>query len=173
MLQQILFHTPIYVWIILAGLIYRGYLSSKDREVAFAKLFFIPAIMPLLTVPDLALKFGHAVPALAIWASAAGVAALLTWQFSNANITRAPLAGQVLVRGSWLPLVAMMAVFLSKYALNVMLALVPHARHDVQFATALCALFGVFNGVFFGWIARDSTTYLQTRVTLPAAQTVS
>jgi hypothetical protein len=162
MLQQILTRTPLYVWAILAGLIYRGYLASKDREVVFWKLFIIPAIMPLLTVPDLTLKFGHAGQSVAIWAGAAALVTLLTWQFSRARVSPAAQAGNVLVRGTWLPLVAMLGIFFTKYAVNVMLAINPQARGDVLFAAACCALFGVFNGVFFGWAARDATSYLQT-----------
>lgn len=163
MLQQILIRTPFYVWLILAGLIYRGYLSSKDREVVFWKLFLIPALMPLLTLPDLAIKFGRPGLSFAIWAVAAAVTAALTWQLSSAKITLAEQAGKVLVRGTWLPLTAMMGVFFTKYALNVLLAISPQARHDPVFSAVVCALFGLFNGIFFGWMARDTTAWLQAR----------
>ena len=33
MIQQIVSHTPVYVWALLAFLLYRGYLASRDREV--------------------------------------------------------------------------------------------------------------------------------------------
>lgn len=161
MLQQILIRTPFYVWLILAGLIYRGYLSSKDREVVFWKLFLIPALMPLLTLPDLANKFGQPGMSFAIWAVAAVATAALTWQISSARITLAEQAGKVLVRGSWLPLTAMLGVFFAKYALNVVLAIAPQARHDSLLATVACSLFGLFNGTFFGWMARDTTAWLQ------------
>jgi hypothetical protein len=173
MLQQILIRTPIYVWVILAALVYRGVLSSRDREVAFWKLFILPAVMPLLTLPDLALKFGSDARTVAIWAGGAALAALLTWQFSSGKVTPAQQAGNVMVRGSWLPLAAMLAVFIGKYVLNVMLVVLPHARHDAQFAALACALFGVFNGVFFGWVARDTSSYLQARAQSATIQAVS
>ena len=163
MLQQILIRTPFYVWLILAGLLYRGYLSSKDREVDLWKLFLIPALMPLLTIPDLAIKFGQLGTTFAIWAMAAVVTAVLTWQCSSPKVTLAAQPGKVLVRGSWLPLAAMMLVFFTKYALNIMLAVSPQARHDSVFAAVVCSLLGLFNGLFFGWLARDTTAWLQTR----------
>lgn len=163
MLQQILIRTPFYVWLILAGLIYRGYLSSKDREVVFWKLFIIPALMPLLTLPDLAVKFGHLGQTFAIWAVAAVITAALVWQWSSAKISLAAQAGKVLVRGSWLPLAAMMGVFFTKYALNILLAISPQARHDPVLAAVVCTLCGVFNGIFFGSMARDTTAWLQAR----------
>lgn len=173
MLQQILIRTPLYVWLILAALIYRGYLSSRDREVAFWKLFILPAVMPLLTLPDLATKFGSSAQTFALWAAGAGLAAVLTWQFSSGKVSPVQQAGNVMVRGSWLPLAAMMAVFFGKYALNVMLVVLPHVRHDAQFAALACALFGVFNGVFFGWVARDTSSYLQGRAQSATIQAVS
>lgn len=163
MLQQILIRTPFHVWVILAGLIYRGTIASTNREVAFWKLFIIPAIMPLLTLPDLAIKFGHIGTTFGIWAAAAGVTAALTWHCSSGKVALAKQAGNVLVRGSWLPLAAMMGVFCAKYALNVMLAISPQARHDALIAGIACALFGLLNGIFFGWLARATTTWLQER----------
>jgi hypothetical protein len=173
MLQQILIRTPFYVWVILAGLLYRGYIASTDREVTFWKLFIIPAIMPLLTLPDLALKFGAGAQTFAIWGAAAGAATLLTWQFSSARVTPAQRAGNVLVRGSWMPLAAMMAVFFSKYALNIVLAISPQARHETLFATLFCALFGIFNGIFFGSMAKDATAYTQARSPRKAIASIS
>jgi hypothetical protein len=51
----------------------------------------------------------------------------------------------------------MMAVFFTKYAASVLLAVLPHARQDVLFAAAVCALFGVFSGCFLGRLGRDVT----------------
>jgi hypothetical protein len=161
MLQQILIRTPIYVWIILAMLVYRGIVASTDREMAFGKLLIIPLILPLLTLPDLAMKFGHAGLTLSTWTSAAAIAAIITFQLSGARISHTGTAGKVLVRGSWLPLVLLMALFLTKYAANVMLVINPQARGDTLFIAVVCALFGLLNGIFFGRLLRDSATYRQ------------
>jgi hypothetical protein len=59
------------------------------------------------------------------------------------------------VRGSWAPLAMMMAVFFTKYAASVLLAVLPHAREDALVAAGVCALFGAFNGYFLGRLARD------------------
>jgi hypothetical protein len=37
--------TPIYVWALLAFLLYRGYLASKDREMSLFKVALIPLVM--------------------------------------------------------------------------------------------------------------------------------
>jgi hypothetical protein len=66
-------------------------------------------------------------------------------------------AGTVKLRGSWLPLALMMAVFCMKYVAAVLCALHPLARTDALFVVPVCALFGVLNGVFLGRLARDLT----------------
>jgi hypothetical protein len=67
MLQQILSHTPAYVWAILAFLVYRGVIASLDREVALKKLFIIPAVMLALSLHDLAGKFGFTSLSVPAW----------------------------------------------------------------------------------------------------------
>lgn len=45
MLLQILTHTPVFVWALLAGLIALGVTQSRDRRVAPARLLALPALM--------------------------------------------------------------------------------------------------------------------------------
>lgn len=163
MLQQILIHTPAYVWAILAFLIYRGLSASADREVEFSKLFIIPAVMLLLSVQDLAGKFGLGGITLAAWAAGAMASAFLTWKLTDARLVLSEKAGRVHLRGSWLPLALMMLVFSTKYVAAVLLALHPEARQNMLFIVFICSLFGVFNGMFFGRLARDTITYYQAK----------
>ena len=163
MLLQILTRTPVYVWIILALLVFRGIVASADREMAFGKLLIIPLVMPLLSLQDISVRFGGAAATFAIWAAAALVTAALVWKISAARLSVGTQAGKVLVRGSWVPLSAMMAVFVTKYVAIVMLAINPSLKQDILFIAAACALFGIFNGIFFGRLLRDTTTWLQIR----------
>ncbi len=167
MLQQIVSHTPAYVWVILAVLVYRGIMASKDRDMAFGKLLIIPAIMLLLSLQDLAGKFGLGGLTLAAWGGAVAVTAVCMWKFGADRLSAGSQAGSVLVRGSWIPLATMMAIFFTKYAASVLLAMQPQARHDTLFVAALCALFGIFNGIFLGRLARDATTWAALRGQAP------
>ncbi|MDB5915855.1 MAG: hypothetical protein JWR40_89 [Massilia sp.] len=157
MLQQILTHTPAYVWAILAFLVYRGVIASTDREVAPGKLFIIPAVMLALSLQDLAGKFGLSGVSMAAWAGGAAVGFGLAWKLGAARVVARTRAGTVMLRGSWLPLGLMMAVFCTKYVAAVLFALHPQARRDVLLVVAVAALFGVLNGVFLGRLARDMT----------------
>jgi hypothetical protein len=155
MLQQILIHTPVYVWAILAVLVWRGTAALRDREMPVRSLFIVPVVMLALSLQDVVTKFGSNAAALVAWAVAAAGTALLVWQFGRGRTSPGATPGSVIVRGSWAPLAMMMAIFVTKYAASVLLAVLPHARQDALFAAGVCVLFGVFNGCFLGRLARD------------------
>ncbi|MCS0589551.1 DUF6622 family protein [Massilia norwichensis] len=155
MLQQIVMHTPAYVWAILAVLVWRGTAALRQREMKLRSLFIVPAVMLALSLQDVLVKFGANAIALAAWAAAAAGTALLVWKFGRSRTAPGATPGSVIVRGSRVPLAMMMAVFFTKYAAAVLLAVLPHARHDALVAAGVCALFGVFNGCFLGRLARD------------------
>ncbi|WP_307189003.1 DUF6622 family protein [Massilia sp. Root335] len=159
MLIQILTHTPIYVWAILAFLVQRGMIAMRDRDVELRKLVMIPAVMLVLSLQDMNAKFGLGGPALAAWALAAAAMALPAGLAGTGRIGASNVPGSVRVRGSRLPLVMMMAVFFTKYVASVALSVAPQLRHDTLFACAVCGLFGVFNGWFVGRLARDLASY--------------
>ena len=155
MLIQILTHTPLYVWAILALLVYRGVIAMRDREMAVRKLFIIPVIMLALSLHDIVAKFGTAFLPLSAWAGGAAVMLLLVLKFSGAGISASEVPGSVRVRGSWVPLAMMMAIFFTKYATAVTLAIRPDIRHDALFSTVVCFLFGVLSGYFLGRLANN------------------
>jgi len=165
MLLQILTHTPIYVWAILALLVYRGIAASRDREMPVSKLFIIPAILLALSLQDLAARFGLGALTMAAWTVAALAGAALTWTLTSARTTRGATPGSVMVRGSWTPLASMMSVFLTKYTLAVLLAMNPQASQQTLVIVLVSGLFGILNGVFIGRLTRDAGSYFR-----PAAQ---
>jgi hypothetical protein len=164
MLIQILTHSPLYVWAILAFLVSRGVIAMREREVQTRKLAIIPIVMLVLSLQDIGAKFGFTGMSLAAWAVGAVGIALLVWRRGGVRVTAGSAAGSVRVRGSWVPLAMMMAVFFTKYAVSVTLAIQPHARQDALFVATVCALFGVFNGYFLGRLARDLKSCLGTPV---------
>ncbi|MFC0132092.1 hypothetical protein CR105_26220 [Massilia eurypsychrophila] len=150
MLIQIVTHTPVYVWAILALLVYRGVVAMRDREMTIRKLFIIPVIMLALSLQDVVAKFGAGFMPLSVWTGSAVLMTLLVWKFSSAGVSAAASSGRVIVHGSWAPLAMMMAIFFTKYATAVTLVIKPSASQDPLFSTVVCALLGVFSGYFLG-----------------------
>lgn len=170
MLTQILAHTPIHVWAILAFLVYRGLIAGRDREVEMRKLCIIPIVMLVLSLQDISAKFGLDGIALAAWVAGVAIALPPVLLFGANRIAAGTASGTVQVRGSWVPLAMMMAVFFTKYAASAMLAVFPLAHQNALAAGAVCALFGLFNGLFLGRLARDLWAYanLQGGAAVPA-----
>lgn len=159
MFSQIVTHTPLYVWAILAFLIYRGVILMRTRDVEVSKLFIIPGVMLALSLFDIAGKFGFGALALAAWLTGAAAMLALVYTCTDARVAPSPLPGHVVMRGSKLPLASMMAIFVTKYVTSIVAAVNPQLRHDTVFIVVVCVLFGMLNGYFFGRLARDLKAY--------------
>jgi hypothetical protein len=160
MLNQIISHTPAYVWTILAFLVLRGVIAMRTREIAIRKLFIIPVVMLVLSLQDIGAKFGYGGVALTMWALALAATMASMWQWSAVRVAPAATPGRVIVRGSMFPLALMMGIFVTKYMASIIVAVQPHLRQDLLFTVVVCTLFGVFNGYFLGRLAGDLKAYL-------------
>ena len=158
MFQQILIHTPLYVWAILGFLVYRGVAASKDRVVGYRSLFIVPAIMLTLGLDSIARGFRLETLAGAAWMVGVMAATALAWRRS-APVKADRAAGTVLQPGSWTPLVLMMAIFCFRYATGVALAMLPALHADSRFAVPVCLAIGVFNGIFAGRLLRAVSSW--------------
>jgi hypothetical protein len=168
-MMQMLTHTPLFVWAILAFLIFRGVLATRDRQAEPRKLFIIPAVMLAMTLQDLLLRWGFGALPLLAWAGGALGVALLMLALTRPRVVAGMAPGSMLLRGSWAPLAMMLVVFVAKYAAIVSSVLHPELRHDALFAVGFCAMCGVFNGYFVGSLVRDLKACLALRARMPAA----
>ncbi|RJF97168.1 DUF6622 family protein [Noviherbaspirillum saxi] len=160
MLQEIVSNTPFWVWPLLAFLIYRGVLASVDRETSLKKLFIIPTVMLGLSIQGVVGSFGAHGAAGPAWIAGLAVGTLATWMmFSLDSVNVTPERGTVFQHGSWLPLALMMGIFLTKYAVGVLLAMSPLLRQETGFVVTVCTLYGLFNGMFLGRLLRIVAIY--------------
>ncbi len=162
MLQKILTHTPLYVWVILALLVMRGVSASRDRETAFGRLIILPILLPLLMLAELAVKYGLASVALPAWAAGAALGSLATWKLSTARLGRGQ-EGKVRVPGSWLMMAILMSVFFTKYVATVALIVKPELRTAASFVAPVCLVYGICNGILMARLARDVGSWQQMR----------
>jgi hypothetical protein len=179
MLMQMLTHTPLFVWAILAFLIVRGVMATRERDANIRKLFIIPAVMLVMTLQDIATRYGLHGAALAAWGAGLLATALPIWFLGRPRIVAAQASGangmtpgSLRLRGSWAPLAVMLAVFAIKYTAIVATILNPQLRHDALFAAALCGACGLSNGYFLGSLARDLKAYAALRGAAPAGDQV-
>lgn len=161
MIQQIVSHTPVYVWALLGFLLYRGYLASRDREVSLLKLSVIPGVMLVLALSGMSANGALGNGVWGVWAVGVVAGMALTWRLTSGDIAIDRAAGTIHQRGSWVPLALMVAIFLTKYSVAVVSAMHPELPHSLPFALGVTALYGVFNGVFLGRLARYAGAWLR------------
>jgi hypothetical protein len=151
MILEILRRTPAWVWALLAGLLALGLSQWRERRVAPARLFILPGVLLALGLVSTTQSFDARGAALATWAMALAAAASFAHRLPPAAGARWDAVAQRLVLpGSALPLVVILAVFGLRYAGSVALALHPAWRADLGVALPMAATYGAISGLLLG-----------------------
>ena len=161
MITQILTNTPLRVWVVLALLIWRGIAAGKTREIGLRQAFILPVLMLMLSLQGIVSAFGASALGPLCWLAGGALMAVLRGRMTN-DVTADPMRGTVRVPGSWIPLTLMMAIFLTKYVVSIILIMHPAYRTDSAFVAMICLLYGVFSGLFFGNLLRILSAYRAT-----------
>jgi hypothetical protein len=155
MITQIITRTPIWVWVLLAVLVYFGYQQSKSRTIGLRRVTIIPVVLTALSIYGTLSAFGKSPEVILAWLAAA--ATLVT----TVMLTPLPTGTrfdhqtrQLHVVGSWVPMALMMGIFVNKYVVGVSLAMHPELAQNATFTLAFSALYGTFSGVFIGRAVR-------------------
>lgn len=151
MFFQILRHTPYWVWLVLAMLLWRGALLMRPRQVPRSRVAILPALFVLLSAAGVVAGFGLQPQALICWGAGLVLAAFETHRAGP------PRGAQYLAErrsyqmpGSGVPLLLIVLAFSAKYSVGIELALHPALRNAPMFAAAVCAAYGAISGVFLG-----------------------
>ena len=158
-LVEIIRHTPPWVFGILVVLIFLGIQQLRDRRLSRGRLLILPLAMAALSLTGLLQGLGWSPIAFCSWVAGMATAAVL-----NEFLLRAPggvraeaTGGPFLVKGSWTPMILMLAIFITRYVFAVILALHPERRADSAFVAASAGSLGLLSGMFAAralWIWR-------------------
>ena len=155
MLIQIVLHTPKWVFTVLLLLLWLGLRQWSDHELGLRRVLMLPLVMGGLSVHGMVSVFGDSPAALGGWAAALLAVVALTLRRPLPAGTRYDAARRRFhVAGSPWPLVLLMGIFLTRYAVGVALALHPELRQQALFGFGVPVLYGVFGGVFVARAAR-------------------
>ena len=150
-MTQFLTHTPVWVWFLLATLCLIGYQQTKTRQLSVQRLVILPLMMLGLSLLSLKNSFGFQASVFALWL---GSLLLSTWllysRHSSADGSYDEGSGLMNVRGSWLPLMLILGMFLTRYILNAGLAMHAELAQLLTFNLSIATAFGVLNGAFLG-----------------------
>jgi len=133
----------------------------------------LPLVMTLLSLGGTLSSFGMTPALIMAWAMAAAVVALA---ISGMRAPRGSgydaATGCFLLPGSWMPIALILAIFVLKYALGVLLAMDRDLARNTSFAITVAALYGSLAGMFLGrarGLLRLRATPVISRAMPPAA----
>jgi hypothetical protein len=146
----VLTHTPIWVYALLAYLVWQGIQSLQPRDQPLWRLMIVPAVFIIMGLSGIALHPEAGLWPIASWLAGAAV-------FAPFGLTTGPTLlavdrehGRVTRAGSAIPLARNIIVFLLQYVVAVTSATHP----DSYTAAALIgrAISGASAGYFIGWV---------------------
>ncbi|MCZ4313016.1 hypothetical protein O4H66_06345 [Comamonadaceae bacterium G21597-S1] len=154
MLAGVIQNTPGWVWGLLAVLLAAGVSQWLPRRASAARIAILPAAMAVFALVGLFTAFGgsgHGASTTAVWlASLVGstMLALRLRPHAPPGTRFDSATRQFQLPGSALPLLTILGIFLTKYAVAIELALQPALAGDLRFSLGVAMLYGGFNGIF-------------------------
>ncbi|MEO5606953.1 MAG: DUF6622 family protein [Polaromonas sp.] len=149
MLSQIIIRAPHWVWGLLLGLLALGMSQMFTRTVSLRRITLLPLAMVALSLYGTVSALGSAPQVLLSWLAACSLAAWFVLQRPLPAGTRFDAATRrFTLPGSAVPLMLIMAIFMTKYGVGVQLVMAPELAHDGTFTLIFGALYGAFSGVF-------------------------
>ena len=145
---QILSNTPIYAWILLALLVWKGLRARKIHIISWKDMLVFPLVM--LGWSFYSAYQNYDVTSLLFWilSLAAGIAmGPLTMRGQSFRFDKEKK--QVELSGSWVPLVLMLSIFAVRYYLGASYGMHPELKGALSLFTVEC-LAALIAGIFFG-----------------------
>jgi hypothetical protein len=147
MLIEIVRHTPLWVFAIFAALVVLGLRQTRSRQVARGVLVAVPCAMAVWSVSSLVQGFAAA--GLVAWvASYAACIAIARSIGPRSDVQYSPTTRSFAIPGSRLPLILMMTIFFTRYAIGVAVAMQPARAESTGFATIVGLASGFVAGAF-------------------------
>jgi hypothetical protein len=168
MLLEIVLHTPKWVFAVFVLLLWLGARQLLPGRSGLGRLTAVSIGMTGLSLAGVLTAFGGAPGALLGWSLAAAAAGLaVLWAPLHSGIRYDPAARSFHLPGSAVPLVLMMGIFFTKYAVGVALALHPALHRQPTFAVGIPMLYGAFSGIFAARALRLWKLALRTAAMAP------
>jgi hypothetical protein len=152
LLFQIVANTPLWVWLLMAVILWLGWWGLQPRVVPPARL----AILPLVGLgTSLATIVQSADPGLAIivWLVVLAAALPLGYAIGGARAVRLLEDGRLAIAGGWFMLGFGLSIFLVRYALGVLFGIAPALKAAPLWVAVSGGVGGVVAGIGIGWLA--------------------
>ena len=143
--------TPVWVWVLLAYLVYRGVKALRTSVTSLPKLAVIPTVFVIWGIWGTYAAFGGSPVSLALWLTSFVLGtALGYWRMAAAPIRVDRERQLIELPGGPMTLIVILVMFGVQYTLNVTAALDPKAREALWFILVSVGCSGGAGGLFLG-----------------------
>jgi hypothetical protein len=137
------------VFVLFFFLVFLGYFQSRNRLVAGTRLALLPTAMAFLSLLGIWSSFGADLAAFSAWVIVSMAVITLSLRLAPQKDVNYKSDSRLFsIPGSWVPLILMMCIFFTKYAVAVARAIDPHSGRTLGFMAFICALYGLYSGLF-------------------------
>lgn len=148
-LKDIILFTPKWVFGLLGILIAFGLLQTRTRSVKIQVALILPVTMLILSLSGVVHYLGWQITTLLYWALAVGVATYICLKLMGNQIAHLDSESRkLIIQGSWIPLLVILGIFITRYALGVATAMQLSIIHSDLFPIAVSILLGTWSGFF-------------------------
>ena len=152
MFTLIITHTPLWIWALLAGLLSLGWSQTKQRQASLMRITIMPLVMIGLSLYGTISVFGSSALIVVTWLLAVFLSLSIFMSVSDKSSTTDihydQAKHQFTLPGSWIPMVLILSIFITKYIVGFMTAMQPNLAQQLNFTLTCTVLYGVFSGVF-------------------------
>lgn len=138
---------PVWVWFLLAYLVFIGVKSLKMRKVPLF-VFYLTPFLGLLSIRTIS-NLDHSATAWLVFGSVYVLSAIGFFLWQKHNLLERHKR-HVLVRGEWVSLVSFMVIFWANFVQAVLIAVSPETYQSLVFIVIFSALLGLVSGSFLG-----------------------
>lgn len=142
---------PWWVYPLLTYLILIGIKASKRHVVSIQQLFILPVIFSILSLSSLIMDLKFSGVSMGAWVVAFLIGAPVGWALvRRLEIKIDRKQGLIEMQGSWIPLIVMLVIFLSKFYFGYQLAIIPSLSEEFTFQLEVVSLSGFCVGLLLG-----------------------
>ncbi|CRX37914.1 DUF6622 family protein [Estrella lausannensis] len=154
----ILVKTPLFVWPLLAFLIWGGVKSSKPHNLPVKTLLALPLGFFVWSLSTFLGRFGVEGSFLLLWLTALGSGFSIGYAYmQKLNVEFIHEKKTVMMPGSWMPLILSLSIFSAKFAVGIVSSVIPQPEGSnlllsLELFSAL--ILGIFLGRAIGCLMR-------------------
>ena len=154
-MQEIIAHTPLWVFALFFVLVALGMQQTRSRTVTLQRLTLLPLAILALSFYSVWTTFHGNALAAACWLGAVLVTVVASLGFNLARgASYSAATRSFVIPGSRLPLALMTGIFFTKYGVGIMLARHGELATVEAFAAAVSLVYGFWSGMFFSRTAQ-------------------